>query len=55
MFNQRLKDKSTTICQSGNSNHICYKNNNNIIVAKNGAICIMENIIINPSKWQYGG
>ena len=55
MFNQRLKDKSTTICQSGNSNHICYKNNNNIFVARNGAICTMENIIIDPSKWKYGG
>ena len=55
IFNQRLKDKSTTICQSRNSNHICYKNNNDIFVAKNGAICTMENIILDPSKWKYGG
>ena len=55
IFNNRLKDKPTTICQTGNSNHICYKNNDIIFVAKNGVICTMENIILDPTKWKYGG
>ena len=55
IFNRRLEDKSTTICHSGNSNHICYKNKDSIFVAQNGVICTIENIIIDPTKWEYDG
>ena len=55
IFNKRLQVKPTTICQNGKSNHICYKDGNEIFVAKNGVICKMENIILDPSKWKDGG
>ena len=51
IFNNRLKDTPTTICRNGASNHICYKNKDNIFIARNGVICTMENIILDPSKW----
>ena len=55
IFNRRLQDKSTTICQDGISRHICYKNNDPIFVSKDGVICTMENIIIDPSFWKSSG
>ena len=54
LFSQTLKNKQMIICQNGTSKHICYKNNNNIYKFKNGVICIMENFILDPSKWKDG-
>jgi hypothetical protein len=54
LFNLRLESGQITICQTEKSNHICYQNNNekynNIFHAKNGVICKMENIVLDPSK-----
>ena len=54
MFNLRIKNGPITICKNGNSKHICYQNNkgyyNDILFHKNGAICLMENFILDPSK-----
>ena len=55
IFDGRLKDQPIEICKSGTSKHICYKNSNSIFVAKNGVICKMENITLDPSKWKDGG
>ena len=55
IFSGRLKENPLTICKSGISKHLCYKNSNHIFVAKNGVICKMENIILDPSKWTDGG
>ena len=55
IFDGRLKDEPTIICKSGTSKHICYKNSNNIFVAKNGVICKMDNIILDPLKWKESG
>jgi len=54
IFNLRIKNGPKTICENGESKHICYQNNfgeyNDIIWHQNGAICIMKNIILDPSK-----
>ena len=55
IFNHRLQDNPTIICQNGISRHICYKNNDPIFISANGVICTMENIIIDPSFWKYSG
>jgi hypothetical protein len=55
LFNKRLQVQPTTICQNGKSNHICYKDSNELFASPNGVICKMENIIIDPSKWEEGG
>ena len=57
LFEQRLNEKPEVLCKSEviNSSHICYKNNNNDFVAKNGIICKIENVIIDPTKWQENG
>ena len=55
IFNRRLQDNYTTICQNGISRHICYKNKDTIFVATEGLICTMENIIIDPSNWKSSG
>jgi hypothetical protein len=34
---------------------MCYKNENKAFVAKNGVICTMTNVIIDPSKWRSDG
>ena len=54
LFDSRLKAKKP-VCENGNSNHICYQNNDGTFVVQNGVICTMENIILDPSKWQDGG
>lgn len=57
LFNLRLENGPKTICQYEKSKHICYQNNNgyynNIFVEKNGVICKMENIVLDPSKLKY--
>ena len=54
IFNKRLERKPIIICQNKKSNHICYQNSNNyynnIFFFKNGVICKMENIVLDPSK-----
>ena len=59
LFEKRLKNKPEAICKNGNSEHICYINNkgyyNNIFSHKNGVICTMKNIILDPSKSSQSG
>ena len=58
IFNLRLKNKPIEICNSQKTKHICYTNNNgeeNFLEFKNGIICTMENIIIDPSKSRQTG
>ena len=54
LFSLRLESGQITICQNEKSRHICYKNSNenndNILFVKNGVICKMENIVLDPSK-----
>ena len=54
MFDLRIKKGPIVICKNKESKHICYQNNegifNDAIWHKNGAICTMENIILDPSK-----
>ena len=54
MFNLRIKKGPKTICQKGKSKHICYQNLNNyyndILWHANGTICLMNDIILDPSK-----
>jgi hypothetical protein len=54
LFKLRLENGPITICQNEKSKHICYKNNNGyynkIYFQKDGVICKMENIILDPSK-----
>ena len=55
LFNKRLQVQPTTICQNGESYHICYKDDNELFASPNGVICKMKNIILDPSKWKEGG
>ena len=55
MTEERFKTKLYELCKSNFSNHKCYKNDNNAFVAKNGVICTMANVIIDPSKWRSDG
>jgi len=52
LLSARLKNDPITICQNGKSKHICYQNNyyDNLFYYKNGVICKMEDIILDPSK-----
>ena len=54
IFNLRLENKPITICQNKKSKHICYQNSNGyynkIFYVKNGVICKMENIVLDPFK-----
>ena len=55
MTEQRFKNKIIEVCKSEYSNHMCYKNDNKAFVAKNGVICTISNVIIDPSKWRSDG
>ena len=59
LFEKRIKNKSTTICKNGNSEHVCYfnsrKNYNDSFSHNNGVICTMKNVILDPSKSQQSG
>ena len=55
LFNKRLQVQPTTICQNGESYHICYKDDNELFASPNGVLCKMKNIILDPSKWKEGG
>ena len=54
IFNIRLRNGPIEICNEKNTKHICYINHegfyNDIFANKNGTLCIMENIILDPSK-----
>ena len=52
---QRLKRNPINICKSKNSEHICFKSSkydysNKLYYYRNGIICFMKNIILNPLK-----
>ena len=53
IFNDRLKNGRKEICNENNTKHICYIENNGIFdkVFKDGVICTMENIVLDPSKF----
>ena len=59
IFEGRLKNGPITIGKNENSEHICYFNKNinyyQFFHHKNGVICKMKNIIIDPSKSQQTG
>ena len=55
LFNNRLQSPSKVICKSSKSQHICYLNKNTIYAGGKGVICKMNNIILDPSKWNPGG
>ena len=54
IFSIRLENKPITICQNKKSKHICYQNSNDyynkIFYLRNGILCKMENIVLDPSK-----
>ena len=52
LFSVRLKKDPITLCQNGISKHFCYQNNyyDDIFFYKDGAICKMENVVLDPSK-----
>ena len=52
MINNTLNNQPNILCQNDLSYHICYKNTDNRMITKNGIICKMKNIIIDPSKWK---
>ena len=57
VFNNRLQNQQIKLCENENTKHICYNDNSkykNIFFEKNGILCIMENIIIDPSKSKQG-
>ena len=54
MLDKRLKEKKI-ICENGSSKHICYQNHDETFAVQNGVICIMKDIILDPSNWKHGG
>ena len=56
MLKKRMETRPIKICDIESTKHICYKNSNTDInhkfFYKDGVICIIENIIIDPSKWE---
>ena len=54
IFDVRLKNGPIEICNQKNTKHICYINPrgfyNDIFANKDGVLCIMENIVLDPSK-----
>ena len=55
IFETRLKNDPFEICNEKNTKHICYINPkdhyNNTFRLKEGFLCIMENIVLDPSKF----
>jgi len=54
VFKNRL-DRELILCKNKKSSHICYRNDNSELAVKKGVLCKMENIILDPSKWQENG
>ena len=59
LLKQRIDKGPISVCSGGQSKHICYQNinnhNNDIYEHKNGVICTMENIILDPSYSRMSG
>ena len=55
VFKNRLDSEPVILCKNEKSSHICYRNNNYELAVKNGVLCKMDNIILDPSKWQENG
>ena len=60
LYKQRTDRGPIIICSGEKSKHICYQNPynnsyNNVFVHKNGTICLMENIILDPSHSRQTG
>ena len=59
LLKQRIDKGPIVICSGEKSKHICYQNvnnhNNDIYAHKNGTICTMENIVLDPSKSRQSG
>ena len=59
LFKQRIDKGPIIICSGKKSKHICYQNinnhNNDIYAHRNGVICTMENIILDPSQSRQSG
>ena len=54
IFNSRLKNEPIEICNTSKTKHICYKDKGyyrDIFWNKNGVLCLMENIVLDPSKF----
>ena len=54
-MSKRLQARPIILGEFGNSKHICYQDRNNLFEIKNGVLCKMENIILDPSKWRPDG
>ena len=55
MFIKRIENTPILICQKDTSKHVCYQNTDYIYVCKDGLICLMEDIVLDPSKWNSDG
>lgn len=55
MINNTLNNNPQVICQYEKSTHICYPNTYFNMFEKEGILCKMENIILDPSKWSSRG
>ena len=60
IFKLRIDKGPIEICSEGKSKHVCYQNAGNnyyneIFNHKNGVICKMENVILDPSKSRQSG
>ncbi len=55
IIENRLKNTPFDFCHNNKSNHICYCNSDFYFRKKNGLICKMTDIIIDPSKWRSSG
>jgi len=59
LFQERINKGPIVVCSGEESKHICYQNphnhNNDIYYYKNGVICIMENIVLDPSYSRQSG
>jgi len=59
LFKKRIDNGPIELCEGNKSRHICYRTGNNyyndIYAHKNGIICEMENIVLDPSKSKQSG
>ena len=52
MIDERLEVERDIICKSPNTTHFCYRNTLDNYQSDKGVICKMENLTLDPSKWQ---
>ena len=55
LIEDRLKKYPIEFCDTKTASHICYKNQDDYFNKKNGLICKMINVVIDPSKWKSSG